>query len=501
MSQSNGPAKQVLSATALMAADPALQQSAFLGIDGGATAEAAVWQAGAELADQLMALGGYMAERAADVLDVRNRIVCALYGVEPPVIPVLDEPFVLIADDLAPADTATLDPASVRAIVTARGGAQSHTAILARSLGIAAVVGLPAARELPDGCDIFVDGISGEVAHAAAEHHAAAAAWQQTLLSHGKFDGTTSLACGTPVTLCANVGGAADARTAREHGARGVGLFRTEFCFLGSSREPSVAEQAAEYRAVLQNFTAGAVVIRTLDAGSDKPLAFLPTDAEPNPALGIRGIRTTRNHPDILTRQLEAIASAAHGLDVAVSVMVPMVSTVQEAEQIAALCALHGIARCGVMIETPSAALMAGEILDVVDFVSIGTNDLTQYTMAADREHGGLTELQDPWQPAVLRLIRTVTDAARRTRPSESDLVGVCGESAADPALATVLVGLGVQRLSMAPRALAAVSHLLGLVTRNRAELVASAALAATSATAARSAVREALPELADLGY
>lgn len=495
-----GEAADVLGATALMAGDPALEAAVSTAVDTGATAEVAVWDAARQLADQLESLGGYLAERAADVLDVRARIVCSLRGIEPPGIPDLDHPFVLVAEDLAPADTATLDPAKVRGIVTVGGGTQSHTAILARSLGIAAVVGVRSARDLADGQDVYVDGLTGEVAPAGDDHRAAAVAWDAAVAARRPFSGEARLADGETVRLVANVGNVVNAIDARAMGARGVGLFRTELAFLEATHEPDVTEQTATYRSVLEQFVGGAVVVRTLDAGADKPLAFLTASDEPNPALGVRGLRTAVEHEDVLQRQLQALVQAANGLDVSISAMAPMVATVEEAEQVSTWFKAAGIERVGVMIETPSAALMAEEILRVVDFVSLGTNDLTQYTMAADRELAALAALQDPWQPAVLRLIRHVAAAGRAVRRGEG-AVGVCGEAAADPALAVVLVGLGIDSLSMSPRSLAAVAQLLGTVTRERAELVAAHVLAASTASGARAAAHDALPELAELGF
>jgi phosphotransferase system enzyme I (PtsI) len=243
-------------------------------------------------------------------------------------------------------------------------------------------------------------------------------------------------------------------------GAQGVGLLRTEFLFLGRKDAPSVAEQHAAYLELFNAFPdpGARVVIRTLDAGADKPLPFLDLPAEENPALGVRGLRTARLRPDILDDQLAAIAAAAAQASCEVWTMAPMVATPAEAAGFAARARAHGLARVGAMIEIPAAALRAARLLEHLDFLSVGTNDLGQYTMAADRQDGRLPDLLDPWQPALLELIALAAEAGR----AAGKPVGVCGEAAADPRLAPVLVGLGVTSLSMAAAAVPAVHAALG---------------------------------------
>jgi phosphotransferase system enzyme I (PtsI) len=491
-----GDARDVLKATAVMAKDPTLIKSAIKRLTT-VDAETAVWDVAAETAEQLEKLGGYMAERAADVLDVRARLVAHLRGVPAPGIPHSDEPFVLIATDLAPADTATLDPEAVVALVCAEGGPQSHTAILARSLGIPAVVAAGGVLDIADHASVFVDGGTGVVRPEPGEAEAElVTAWQAAAGRLQAYAGPCLLADGVRIPLRANVGDGAQARAAAAAGAEGVGLLRTEFCFLDRDTEPSVDEQASAYAEVFSAFDDHKVVVRTLDAGADKPLPFLTDTEEPNPALGVRGFRTSRKAIGVLERQLEAIASAANDASVDVHVMAPMIATAEEAAQFAGLVSAAGLPVSGVMVEVPSAALQAESILGEVDFASIGTNDLTQYVMASDRMLGGLAELSDPWQPAVLQLIGMA--AAQGTKTAKS--VGVCGEAAADPGLAVVLVGLGVSSLSMAPRALPAVAEVLRAVTMDQAEQIAGRALAARSANEAKEAVRAALPILDELG-
>ncbi|NVM99427.1 phosphoenolpyruvate--protein phosphotransferase [Arthrobacter sp. SDTb3-6] len=494
-----GDAKAVLEATALMAADPMLLKAAVKLINAGTSAERAVWEAADGVAAMLAGLGGYMAERATDVLDVRARIIAALRGVPAPGIPASDGPFILVAEDLAPADTATLDPAVVVALVTAGGGPQSHTAIIARSLGLPAVVAAAGVDTLPDGTEVYVDGAAGTISTGPGDRErAAAAAWAANASTLAAFTGPGTTADGHLVPLLANVGGARDAVKAAAAGAEGVGLLRTEFCFLERDTEPSIVEQVEAYQGVFDAFPGKKVVVRTLDAGADKPLPFLTDASEPNPALGVRGYRTDLSSPGVLERQLAAIARAAGQSTADVRVMAPMISTPAEAAGFASLCAAAGLHTPGVMVEVPSAALTAESILREVEFASLGTNDLTQYTMAADRQLGPLAALNNPWQPAVLQLVRlTVAGAAAEGNGTP---VGVCGEAAADPALAVVLVGLGVSTLSMTARSLAAVAAVLATVTLKEAQEIATLALRATSPGEARDRARGKLPILDELG-
>ncbi|MBD7980848.1 phosphoenolpyruvate--protein phosphotransferase [Oerskovia merdavium] len=491
-----GDTRDVLEATAAMAADPTLAADAARRvIDEHLIAERAVWEAAESVAQQFEALGGYFAERARDIADVRDRIVAALSGRPAPGVPDHPEPFVLVALDLAPSVTAGLDPARVLAIVTDGAGPTSHTAIVANAMGIPAVVAATGASEaLTAGDTVLVDGSAGTVlVHPTDQQVATARALAATVRT---FSGEGRTADGHRVQLLANIGDPAGAEPAAAAGAEGVGLFRSEFCFLDREQPPSTEEQVTAYRTVFHAFAGRKVVIRTLDSGADKPLHFLSVDDEENPALGVRGLRTAEKWPELLEQQLEAIAIAAAAEEAEVWVMAPMVSTVAETEWFVARCAAHGLGTAGVMIEVPSAALLSGPILARAHFASIGTNDLTQYTMAADRLLGSLAELSDPWQPAVLQLVAaTCRGGDLQGRP-----VGVCGEAASNPVLAAVLVGLGVSSLSMTARAIPDVAALLGAVTIGQCREVAQLALAAESATDARAVVRAALPQLDELG-
>jgi len=488
-----GTAKDVLTAQALMAKDPGLVDDVAARIDAGSTGERAIFEAFAAFQATLIAMGGYMAERSADLADVAQRIIAELRGVPAPGIPTSDTPFVLVAHDLAPADTALLDLEKVVALVTRDGGPTSHTAILARAKAITAVVGVANADDLAEGTIVMVDAASGTVTISPTNEELAAAETRteelQAIAAAPITDG--ALADGEKVGLLANLGSPEDAAAAVELGAEGVGLFRTEFMFLGASEAPTIAEQQASYTEVLAAFPDKKVVVRCLDAGADKPLAFLNDEVEENPALGLRGLRALRANESILRDQLRALAGAQEDTTAELWVMAPMVSDVEETEYFVTVAKELGIRVAGVMAEIPSLALMAEQVATASDFVSIGTNDLTQYTMAADRVLGSVAEYQNPWHPAVLRLIDMIGTAGH----AASKPVGVCGEAAADPLLAVVLVGLGATSLSMTPSALAGVRAELIKYTRRDAEKLAAAALRAPTAAEARSATEAAAAE------
>lgn len=485
-----GAASEVLAANAALAADRGWLGTAEQLIAAGSPAPAAAVAASEKFAALLGKLGGVMAERVTDLRDIRDRVVAELLGAPEPGIPVPDRPSVLVADDLAPADTAGIDPALVLAVVTELGGPTSHTAIIARQLGIPCVVATPGAGTVPEGVEVLVDGGTGEIriAPEPAAAAAAVAAYRERAARHAAWAGPGATADGRRVEVLANVQDGAGAKAAAAGPAEGIGLFRTELCFLDRDSEPTVAQQAAIYRAVLDAYPDGKVVIRTLDAGSDKPLRFAGHPDEANPALGVRGIRIAAGDPGLLDRQLDAIAEAAAGRAHAPWVMAPMVATPAEAAWFAAKVRDRGLVP-GVMIEVPAAALAAGPILRHVDFLSIGTNDLTQYTMAADRMSPELAALTDPWQPPVLSLVARTALAGR----AHGKPVGVCGEAAADPLLACVLAGLGVTSLSAAAGAVPAVGATLAGVTARDCERAAAAAASADDPPSARAAARAVL--------
>lgn len=490
----DGLAAEVLLTSAQIAEDPMLLDGAAELIERrGLIPMRAVWEAAGSLASQLADMGGYLAERTSDVFDVRDRIIARLAGRPAPGLPTPDTRHVLWARDLMPSDTAQLDVNKVLAIVICEGGPTSHTAIVARELGIPCVVAAPSTQKLRDGTVVLVNGAAGTVTVEPTEAQIALAAEP---VAARTFNGRGELACGHRIPLLANISDRESAEAASAAHAEGIGLLRTELWYLGAKAEPSVEEQTERFIATFNAAPNGPIVVRTLDAGSDKPLAFMSQGAEANPALGVRGYRMRRRYPGVLQRQLQAIAAAKDATGADVRVMAPMVSTPAEAEDFIEAANAAGLQTAGVMVEVPGCALRSGQILASAHFASIGTNDLSQYTMAADRLQGALADLADPWHPAVLELIRlTCAGGAQQDRP-----VGVCGEAAADPALAVVLVGLGVKTLSMTPLSLADVGAVLARVTLAQARQLAGTALAAAGAREARGAVRDQLDFLNELG-
>jgi phosphoenolpyruvate-protein phosphotransferase (PTS system enzyme I) len=489
-----GAAEEVLEAQAMMAEDPELHERIAGLVADGRTAARAVHEGLIAYADVLRGMGGYLGERVADIEDIRCRAVALLTGARMPGVPLLSRPSILVARDLAPADTATLDRGQVLGFVTELGGPTSHTAILAKQLGIPAVVACPAAADLDEGAHVAVDGTAGEITVDPPESVLAGiAARAASRAAMPASTGPGRTADGSPVALLVNVGTVADARAAADVPSEGVGLFRTEVLYLGRATAPPVTEQIEAYRAVFEAFAGRKVVIRTLDAGADKPLPFIGHAREANPALGVRGLRVARRQPELLTDQLTAIAEAASACSADVWVMAPMVSTPAEAAEFAGQARAFGLPTVGAMVEVPAAALRATRLLERCDFVSVGTNDLAQYAFAADRTESALADLLDIWQPALLDLVAAVADGGRRTgRP-----VGVCGEAAGDPLLALVLVGLGLTSLSMAPACLPPVRHALSTHTLGECQDMAKAAREADDAASARESVRRlASPDL-----
>ncbi|MGV9713417.1 phosphoenolpyruvate--protein phosphotransferase [Gordonia sp. NPDC003424] len=489
-SHSSGAAAEVLTATAGLAEDRGWVGAASGLIKKGSPAPAAAIAATEQFVEMFTKVGGLMAERVTDLKDVRDRVVAELIGVPEPGVPEPHEASVLLADDLAPADTAGLDPAKITALVTRLGGPTSHTAIIARQLGIPCVVAVSGLEVVAAGSTVLVDGTAGTIEVEPDEATAVAAVEESRREAEAvkSWKGPGRTADGFEVLVLANVADGASARSATSFPVEGVGLFRTELAFLDRPDEPTVEEQTTLYREVLDAFPGQKVVIRTLDAGSDKPLKFVTNLDEANPSLGVRGNRIAIEHPEIRAHQLDAIAAAAEASGNAAWVMAPMIASAAEAAEFAGEVRRRGLV-AGVMVEVPAAAVLASAILAEVDFVSIGTNDLTQYTMAADRMSPELAGLTDPWQPAALHLIHSVGQAGEATGKT----VGVCGEAAADPLLACVLVGLGVTSLSSAPAAAAAVGARLAGVTLAQCRAAAEAVLATADPVAARAAATAAL--------
>lgn len=484
-----GTAGDVLFTMSAFATDKGIRREVASLIDSGASAVEAIIRATAIFSDRFKLAGGFMAERASDLGDVRNRIVAELLGQPEPGIPTPVEPIVLLAEDLSPADAAGLNPDLVMGIATTLGGPTSHTAIIARQLGIPCVVAVSDLASVAEGEYLFFDGTTGRLSTGVDSERAE----QQVLQDHRwrerakNWNGPAITTDGRHIELLVNVQDGAGAKAAAAGPAEGVGLLRTELCFLEEMSEPSIEHQELIYSKVFGAFPTGKVVVRTLDAGSDKPISYATVGDEDNPALGVRGLRIRERHPDIMSHQLEAISRAARSHPKA-WVMAPMVSTVEEAEWFTDAVHAYGL-RAGIMVEVPAVALQARRFLEIVDFVSIGTNDLTQYVMAADRLSPYLAQLTDAWQPAVLDLIATTARAGRYFNKP----VGVCGEAAADPLLACVLTGMGISSLSMAPSQVPMVGAQLSAVTYASCVRAAEAVRSAHDAMDARRLARESL--------
>lgn len=492
-----GTLSEVLAATAQMARDQALAGQAAERVRGGAHPAVAVAQVTDQFLEMFNAAGGYLAERTTDLASVRDRVIAALEGLPEPGVPPLTVPSVVVAADLTPADTAALDLSLVLGIVVEQGGPTSHTAIIAKQLALPCVVRVTEASELADGDMVAVDAAKGAVSvdpNERVKESVAARRVMLTQLAKDTGDGATS--DGHAVKLLANIGTAEDAEKLTDAPVEGVGLFRTEVLFLSAQTAPSEDEQAKAYSRAFAALGDRKVVIRTLDAGADKPLPFVTQPGEENPALGVRGYRLVRVAGDLLTTQLAAIARAAKETGATPWVMAPMISTVDEAAAFAAKARDIGIAKVGVMVEVPAVALRAEDLLGEVDFVSLGTNDLAQYTMATDRLRGELVDLLDMWQPAVLDLAAATAKAGLELGKP----VSVCGESASDPLMALVLTGMGVTSLSMAPAAIPMVRFALRSHTLDECRKMAAAARGArTAAEAYRATLALAGPKLKDL--
>jgi phosphocarrier protein FPr len=483
----------IFSAHLALLDDEALVGEARSRIEGGASADAGWYGASRQTAAAWRALDDQLLrERAADVEDVGRRVLDALEGRERQ--PGRHEPGILIVDELTPAEAAALDADLVRGIATARGTATAHAAILARAFGIPAAVGLgPAILSIEPDTPVLLDGGEGTVLVAPSEDVAQRAERRREVALERRGRARRQAAApavtrdGIRIEVSANLGGADTAASAVELGADGVGLLRTEFLFLDRAEIPAEDEQVKTLAQIAEALDGRPLIVRTLDVGADKPLPALPMPAEQNPFLGRRGIRLSLDHPELLATQLRAVlrVAAEHPL----KLMFPMVATAAELDSALAAVAqaraqtgVDAPLEVGIMVEVPSAALQARQLAASADFFSIGTNDLTQYTMAAERGNELVGELLSGPQPAVLRLVaETVAGAQTHGR-----WVGVCGELAGDPAAAVLLVGLGVRELSMAAPLVPEVKEALRQVTTTDAADAAGRALYARDAGEAR---------------
>lgn len=455
----------------------------------------------------------YLRERAADIRDVCGRVIGQLTGRTGVPSSVSGDTVVLVTADLTPSDTAQLNKSAVSGFVTMIGGRTSHSAIIARASGFPAIVGMGRGLEsIKNGQLLIVDGSTGELfidpdTALAQEYRVKQQALEARRVKLGALLEAESVSAdGVHVELVANIGSPDDAAGARAAGAEGVGLFRTEFLYMGRDTLPSEEEQFAAYKKAAEAFKPGApLVIRTMDIGGDKELPLLDLPKEDNPFLGYRAIRISLDRHDLFKTQLRAILRAsAHGN---VKVMFPMIATLAEfraAKAVLAQCREELVAEgaavgddveVGIMIEVPGAAMMADRFAREVDFFSIGTNDLTQYTMAADRMNEKLTALGDPMQPAVLRLIERVIRAAE----AEGKWVGMCGEMAGQPHAVPLLLGLGLQEFSMSGNAVLEARALIRQLSKQEMAALANEALDLDSPQAIRELVEARVPAVRGL--
>ena len=432
----------------------------------------------------------YMQERAADIRDVSKRILAHLLGVKIPSPATIKDEVIIVAADLTPSDTAQLNRQYVKAFVTDIGGRTSHSAIMARSLEIPAIVGTKEVTSIAkDGDIIIVDGLSGDVflnpsEEVVAEYRAKAEAFAAQQAEWEKLkDSKTYTKDGHQVELAANIGTPKDLEGVVNNGAEGVGLYRTEFLYMDSHEMPTEEDQFEAYKAVLEGMNGKPVVVRTMDIGGDKELPYLPLPHEMNPFLGYRAIRISLNEPEMFRTQLRALLRASvYGK---LRIMFPMIATLndfrgakalleeEKAKLIAEGVAVSDDIQVGIMIEIPAAAVLAHQFAKEVDFFSIGTNDLIQYTMAADRMNERVSYLYQPYNPSILTLIKHVIDSAHK----EGKWAGMCGEMAGDQTAVPLLVGLELDEFSMSASSVLKTRSLISKLTLSDMQALADKAI------------------------
>ena len=495
----HGAQRAIVEAHRAMLDDAGLRGAAAASIRSGASAGHGWREAIRPQAEALRASGdARMAERADDLLDLERRVLLMLEGREdtPPALP---PETILLAEDLLPSQLMALDPAHVVGICVERGGPTSHVAILAASMGLPTLVALgPVLRQVEEGTALILDAGLAHL-HVAPDGNALAAA-RQTLAERqarraaakAAADKTCHMADGTRIEVFANLGSVVDAELAMANGAEGSGLLRTEFLFLDRDTAPSVAEQTADYQAIADVLAGRPLIIRLLDIGGDKPAPYLPIPAEENPALGLRGIRVGFAHPQLLEDQIRAILSVKPLGQC--RIMVPMIAGVDELRRVRAVLdrvqadfRVDKIVELGVMVETPAAAVTADLLAAEADFLSIGTNDLTQYALAMDRGNAAVAGAIDGLHPSVLRLIAETARGANQ----HGRWTGVCGGLASDPLAVPILIGLGVTELSATPAIVPEIKALVSSLTFEAARAHAAAALTCATAAEVRALARE----------
>ena len=505
---------EIFTAHQLFLEDPALLDRVRGQIEGeGSNAEAALAEVVASYAELLRGMEGEVfRQRAADIEDVGRRVLRLLLGVRETSLAELPKPVVVVAHDLTPSDTAQMDKEHTLGFCTAIGGTTSHTAILARSLGLPAVVGLgEGALRIPDEAPLIIDGALGKVIvnpdeSTLAEYRARQEALlAQQVAARRAAQRLAQTRDGQRVEVVANVGDVASAQVALEHGAEGVGLLRTEFLYLDRTTMPSEEEQYAAYRAIADLMGKRPLIIRTLDIGGDKQLPYLDIGDELNPFLGWRAIRFCLDQVALFQAQLRAILRAGHERNV--KIMFPMIADVGELRRARDILAevrveleaesvpIASGVEVGIMVEVPAAALAADVLAEEVDFFSIGTNDLIQYTMACDRTNEKVAYLYQPLHPAILRLVKRVIEAAHAV----GKWVGMCGEMAGQPEAIPILLGLGLDEFSMSAAAIPRAKALIAAITLDQAREVAAGVLTMSTADQVRSYAQEVINSLADL--
>ena len=470
---------EIFEALKMLLEDADLFETAIAEIESGWNAATAFIVAVDSL-EEIFAGDAAFEERLVDLKDLAKRVSAHIAGVHMGLDLPTSGAYVIVGDDFSPADTAQFTDAVV-GVVTIKGGPTSHTAIICRSKSIPALVSCTQAIELVDGMQVLVDPVGDRVVVGGDESMATKAI---TFVAK-------SLDPIIPVR--ANIGSLEDSIQAATTAANGVGLFRTELLYLSESTKPSAEKQAKSYAEILKAAPEGPIVVRTIDAGSDKPVPFLDMPHEENPALGIRGFRLIQDHRQFLIDQLESLEVARKETGREVWVMAPMIATASEAIEFAEMAKSAGGYKVGIMVETPAIAMALSDLAGKLDFISVGTNDLSQYLFAADRMNAGLGALLNPWQPALVRMLKVIASESEKAGISS----GVCGESASDPAFAVVLAGLGFKSVSASRSQVGAVRSALSAVTLEQAREVANLALAATTADQCKSVVLDALAKLA----
>jgi len=475
--------------------------------------ESAMQETGQSFSDIMAAMKDeYFAARAIDILDVSNRVVRILLGIAESPTAALKEPSVIVADDLTPSDTVMLDKSLVIGFCTSRGSATSHTAILARGLGIPAVAGVgDGVFSQKNGTIVILDGSKGtaifapgkELINEYRQRIKAANAIREEAMKYAKEPAITK--DGKRVEVVANIGNTEGAKSAVENGAEGVGLLRTEFLYLEQTKLPTEEEQFQVYRDILNVFGDMPVILRTLDVGGDKEIPYMGLEAESNSFLGQRALRLCLVRPDIFKPQLRAALRASAGYNL--KIMFPMVATASEvraARKVLNECAAeleeNGVQiaeniEIGIMVEIPSAALVADQLAKEVDFFSIGTNDLSQYTMAADRTNPKVADLSNAFFPAVLRLVREVIRAAHK----EGKWVGMCGELAGEPLALPILLGLELDEFSMNPPMIPLAKQIIRNLDTREMKAIANQALELESPADIQTFIKEKIPFIAGI--